>query len=39
MLDKILPEMIELAQDIYCHPELGFREFNTRKKVIAKLDK
>ena len=39
MLDKILPEMIELAQDIYCHPELGFREFDTRKKVIAKLDK
>lgn len=39
MLDKILPEMIELAEDIYRNPELGFREFKTREKVIEKLNK
>ena len=34
---EILPEIIAMSEDIYCHPELGFKEFETRKKAIAKL--
>ena len=30
-LDQILPEIIAMSEDIYCHPELGFKEFRTRK--------
>lgn len=37
-LDRILPEIIAMSEDIYCHPELGFKEFKTREKVIAHLD-
>lgn len=37
-LAEILPEIIAMSEDIYCHPELGFKEFETRKKAIAKLD-
>lgn len=37
-LDKWLPEIISLSEDIYRHPELGFREFKTREKVIAVLE-
>ena len=37
-LDRILPEIIDLSEDIYRHPELGFKEFRTREKVIAVLD-
>lgn len=37
-LTEILPEIIKMSEDIYCHPELGFKEFNTRKKVTAHLD-
>ena len=38
-LDQILPEIIAMSEDIYCHPELGFKEFRTRKKAIEALDK
>lgn len=38
ILDKWLPEIISLSEDIYRHPELGFREFKTREKVIAVLE-
>ena len=38
-LNEILPSMIEMAEDIYCHPELGFKEFRTREKVLAFLDR
>ena len=37
-LAGILPEIIAMSEDIYQHPELGFKEFETRKKVIAHLD-
>lgn len=37
-LDQILPEIIAMSEDIYCHPELGFKEFRTRKKAIEALD-
>lgn len=37
-LDRILPEIIAMSEDIYRHPELGFKEFETREKVIAHLD-
>lgn len=37
-LNEILPRMIELSEDIYCHPELGFKEFRSREKAIAALD-
>ena len=37
-LNAVLPEIIAMSEDIYCHPELGFKEFETRKKVIAKLE-
>lgn len=30
-LDRILPEIIAMSEDIYRHPELGFKEFRTRK--------
>ena len=32
-LTEILPRIIELSEDIYCHPELGFKEFRSREKV------
>lgn len=38
-LDQILPEIIAMSEDIYCHPELGFKEFRTRGKAIEALDK
>jgi len=31
-LDQILPEIIAMSEDIYCHPELGFKEFRTRSR-------
>mgnify|MGYP003269674244 CR=1 FL=1 len=37
-LNEILPQMIEMSEDIYRHPELGFKEFRSREKVIAVLD-
>lgn len=37
--DKIISEMIEISEDIYKNPELGFKEFNTAKKVMDYLDK
>ena len=37
-LTYILPDIIKMSEDIYRSPELGFREFETRKKVIARLD-
>lgn len=37
-LQRILPQMIELSEDIYRHPELGFKEFRSRKKTIEVLD-
>ena len=27
-----------MSEDIYCHPELGFKEFRTRKKAIEAAD-
>lgn len=38
-LDKILPDMIALSEDIYRNPELGYKEFKSREKVIRALDK
>lgn len=38
-LSEILPEIIRLSEDIYCHPELGFKEFESRRKVIQVLEK
>ena len=29
-LDQILPEIIAMSEDIYCHPELGFKEFHMK---------
>lgn len=37
-LNEILPRIIALSEDIYCHPELGFKEFRSREKVIQILD-
>ena len=36
-LDQILPEIIAMSEDIYCHQELVFKEFRTRKKEIEAL--
>ena len=33
-LDRILPEIIAMSEDIYRHPEHGFKEFGTREQVI-----
>ena len=38
-LNEILPRMIEMSEDIYRHPELGFKEFRSRGKAIEALDK
>lgn len=38
ILEQILPEIIELSEDIYRHPELGFKEFRSREQVIRFLD-
>ena len=37
-LDRILPEIIAMSEDIYRHPELGFKGFRTEKTIEA-LDK
>ena len=37
-LNGILPEVIRMSEDIYRHPELGFKEFRSREKAIAFLD-
>ncbi len=37
-LDDVLPQIIALSEDIFRHPELGFKEFRSREKVIAALD-
>lgn len=37
-LNDILPKAIEMSEDLYRHPELGFKEFRSREKVIAMLD-
>lgn len=37
-LDEVLPQIIALSEDIFRHPELGFKEFRSREKVIAALD-
>lgn len=37
-LNETLPSVIEMAEDIYCHPELGFKEFRSREKVLKFLD-
>ena len=37
-LNAVLPEIIAMREDIYCHAELGFKEFETRKKATAKLE-
>ena len=39
ILDKQLESIINLCEDIYKNPELGYKEFNTRKKVIDVLEK
>ena len=31
-LSELLPEIIRLSEDIYCHPELGFKEFDSRRE-------
>ena len=38
-LNKILPEIIAMSEDIYRHPELGFKEFRSREQVIGFLDR
>lgn len=37
-LNEVLPAMIELSEDIYRHPELGFKEFRSRSKVVEILE-
>lgn len=37
-LNEIFPRIIALSEDIYQHPELGFKEFRSRGKVIEALD-
>lgn len=39
ILEEELKTMILVCEDIYKHPELGFKEFRTRQKVIDVLDK
>lgn len=36
-LTEILPKIIKMSEDIYCNPELGFKEFRSREKVISFL--
>lgn len=38
-LNEVLEPIIALSEDIYKHPELGFKEFRTREKVIEQLKK
>lgn len=38
-LDDVLQSMISLSEDIYKNPELGYKEFKTRQKVIDVLQK
>lgn len=39
LADKIIPAMIELSEDIYKNPELGYKEIRTSNKVMEFLDK
>lgn len=38
-LQEVIEPMIALSEDIYRNPELGFKEFRTREKVIEQLNK
>ncbi|SCI11926.1 MULTISPECIES: amidohydrolase [unclassified Romboutsia] len=37
--NSLKQEMINLSEDIFKNPELGFKEFETNKKICEKLDK
>ena len=39
VLNEVIEPIIELSEDVYRHPELGFKEFRTREKVIEQLKK
>lgn len=39
LLESLKKEMIDLSEEIFKNPELGFKEFNTNKLICEKLDK
>ena len=39
LLDSLRKEMIELSEEIFKNPELGFKEFETNKLICEKLEK
>ena len=38
IIEKLPPEIIELRREIHQHPELGFQEFETAKRVISHIE-
>lgn len=38
IVDDLLPSLIDLRRDLHRHPELGFREFETTKRIVAALE-
>jgi amidohydrolase len=38
LIEKIIPSMIQLRQDIHANPEPGFKEFETAGKVLQRLE-
>lgn len=39
LIDEIVPSMITLRRRIHSHPEPGFHEFETARKVMQELKK
>jgi amidohydrolase len=39
LIDEIVPPMIKLRRQIHAHPEPGFHEFETARKVVQELKK
>ncbi len=38
IVDELLPSLIALRRDLHRHPELGFREFETTKRIVSALE-
>ncbi len=38
IVDELVPSLIDLRRDLHRHPELGFREFETTKRIAAALE-
>ncbi len=38
IVDDLLPSLIDLRRDLHRHPELGFKEFETTKRIVAALE-